>query len=167
MGHEEIIKLKEKSFEDERGRFIKFFDEVLLSEHSFSMCQQNYVQTKSKYVLRGLHYQVNEAAEAKIFRVIEGSIQLCAVDIRPESTTYLKTTLAILKPLRDAYLIPRGFATGYLTLEPNTTVLYMSDNHYAPNQEKGIRPNDPRLAIAWQSEHYSLSEKDKNWPYLK
>ena len=160
----EVIPLKKKVFEDARGAFVKFFDQELVNGIKFEMRQQNYVHTKSKGTLRGLHYQLGEAAEAKIFRVLSGAIQLTCIDVRPESPNRGMSQSLELREIGDAYLIPRGYATGYLTLADDTVVLYMSDNDYAPDQERGICPSDPAIKIDWLIPDYSTSEKDKNWP---
>ncbi|WP_422361705.1 dTDP-4-dehydrorhamnose 3,5-epimerase family protein [Reichenbachiella sp.] len=159
---DDILLLKSKGASDERGSFRKFFDESLLESVSFEIKQINHVETKAAHTLRGLHYQTGDHAEGKIFRVLNGSIQLGFFD-----TTSEKSGSLILDDVDKAYYVPRGYATGYLTLSRNTTVFYMSDNSYAPSHESGLRPNDPILRIDWLNKTYHQSEKDKSWPNWK
>ena len=154
--------LKVKTVSDDRGSFRKLYDESLLEGLSFDMKQMNHVHTKQKFTLRGLHFQHGECAEAKIFRVLSGAIQLGFFHTKDKHSGSV-----MLDNIDKAYYIPRGYATGYLTLEENTTVLYISDNHYTPTQENGLRPNDPILAINWKSSDYQISDKDKEWPDWK
>lgn len=159
-----IKRLDNKASEDGRGKFIKFFDSSLLPSDSFQMQQTNYVHTKEKMTLRGLHFQTQEFAEAKIFRVLKGAIQLGFFDTTATHPNEQSSGFVLLDQIDQAYYIPRGFATGYLTLSDDTTVLYMSDNVYAPAYENGIRPNDPCLNIDWRTEDYQTSLKDQSWP---
>lgn len=155
----DIQLLKVKASSDDRGSFRKFYDESLLEGLSFDMKQINHVHTKQKHTLRGLHFQHAEYAEAKIFRVLSGAIQLGFFNTKSGHSGSV-----VLDNIDMAYYIPRGYATGYLTLKENTTVLYLSDNHYIPNQESGLRPNDPILAIDWKNRNYQISDKDNEWP---
>jgi len=128
---------------------------------SVNVQQTNLVTTKENYTLRGLHYQQNDFAEAKFFRVISGSIQLAFARV---NRIPLLSDSVILSEPDVGVLVPRGFATGYLTLAENTSVLYLSDNVYRADHEAGIRWNDPSLSINWQSQSPILSEKDQKWP---
>lgn len=155
----DIQLLKVKGSSDHRGSFRKFYDESLLEGLSFEMKQMNHVHTNQKHTLRGLHFQQGEYTEAKIFRVLSGGIQLGFFNTKEGHSGSV-----LLENIDHAYYIPRGYATGYLTLTDDTTVLYLSDNSYNPDHENGLRPNDPALTIDWMSENYQISDKDKQWP---
>jgi dTDP-4-dehydrorhamnose 3,5-epimerase len=150
-------------FEDDRGAFQKLFNSENPTLRDFQIKQINQVQTKEKGVLRGLHYQAEEFAESKLFKVTKGRIQLVAFCVNKASKAFLKSHSFELTSNDPSILIPRGFATGYLVMESNTEVLYCSDNIYQPKAEKGVAWNDPHLKIDWLVNHPILSEKDKSW----
>lgn len=155
--------IKSPAFFDQRGGFVKLFNQqASLLEH-YDIKQVNYVQNKEKGIIRGLHYQTDTFAESKFFRVLKGSIQLAFIDLRTPPLTYKNAGTFILDSPEIGILIPRGFATGYLTLEENTEVLYYSDNIYEPSSEKGIRWDDPLFKIPWLAFNPDLSLKDRTW----
>lgn len=149
---------------DGRGTFCKWFESGSLSD--FHMQQMNFVTTTEALVLRGLHFQESPWAEAKFFRAVQGAVQLAVarVDGREDGDFHVRTFL--LDHPDRAVLVPRGFATGYLTLTPSAQVLYLSNNPYQANSEGGFRWDDPRLAIPWVTAPTDTSEKDANWPLL-
>jgi dTDP-4-dehydrorhamnose 3,5-epimerase len=151
-------------FSDERGLFVKLADKRLTEIRAYDQRQLNYVLNKKKFTCRGLHYQKNDYAESKIFRALTGSILVVAFNVQPQSSQFKKTFSKIIDRPELALWVPRGFATGYCTLEENTTVLYSSDNDYHPEAEAGIRWNDPSLRIR-NLPHADLviSEKDTVW----
>ena len=121
----------------------------------------------SKGVLRGLHYQVNEHAQAKLIRVLSGEVLDIAVDIRQNSTTYGKHVSIILSESNQKQIfIPKGFAHGFLVLSETATFFYKCDNFYNKESEGGIIYNDPTLNINWgdEKEKWIISEKDVNLP---
>lgn len=154
------------SFGDERGQFLKIFHAQHPALQNFTVRQINFVQNPKANVLRGLHYQRGQAAEAKLFRVLQGVVQLVAFDTRRESPSYSHALAWRLSRPEQALYIPRGYATGYLVCQEQSHILYCSDNDYAPNQELGLRWNDPLIAqmVLWESEEPELSEKDRSWP---
>ena len=167
------VKLIEpRRFGDDRG----FFSEVY-SRHAFEQAgitvdwvQDNHAVSRDKFVLRGLHFQAPPFAQAKLVRVSKGAILDIAVDIRKGSPSYGLHVSAILSAEAwNQLLVPIGFAHGYLTLEPQTEVLYKVDNYYAPQCEGGLAWNDPKLGITWPLEGADpiLSDKDKQLPHLK
>lgn len=160
----DIFYLDEKVHADDRGTFIKFFDQEIVGQHSFSIEQTNFVETPSRGVFRGLHYQVGDKAEAKIFRVLGGGIELVFFDTRPDSPSCGKSGFLTLSHPREAVYIPRGYATGYLTLEANIRVLYMADAPYCPEAERGISIRDVAVQGQLSVAEPVLSEKDANWP---
>ena len=121
-------------------------------------------QAKSNYgILRGLHFQQGEHAQAKLVSVIKGKVIDVAVDMRPESSTYLQHIAIELSEQNHLQLfVPRGFAHGYSVLEDNTIFFYKCDNYYHKASEGGVIYNDPTLNIDWQLDTADmlLSEKD-------
>ncbi len=149
---------------DVRGSFFKLMDNRVQQISSYTLCQLNYVTNKNKFTLRGLHYQKEPFAESKIFRVLTGVVQVVAFNIRHNSPFYKETFTYNLERPDEALLVPKGFATGYCTLENNTAVLYSSDMDYHPEFEAGLRWNDPAVKIANLSfEHLITSDKDRQW----
>ena len=165
----EVILIKPKVFEDERGFFMETykkneFEKVGITEE---FVQDNH--SKSQYgVLRGLHFQKNPFAQAKIVRCTVGEIYDVAVDLRKESPTFGKYVGVRLSEDNRAQLyIPRGFAHGFIVLSDAAEVLYKADNTYAPQAEAGLIWNDPDVGIEWPIKRPTLSEKDKKWRTLK
>jgi dTDP-4-dehydrorhamnose 3,5-epimerase len=148
---------------DSRGTFLKIFQSKHPILQHFAVKQINLVKS-SLHTLRGLHYQTGYYAESKFFRIIDGSIQLVCICIDPQHSQYLKSHSYLLTDKTNGVLVPKGYATGYLCLSEGTEVLYLSDNDYFPEAEKGLRWNDPVISIAWQNSQPLLSEKDQNWP---
>lgn len=160
-----ITTIKPSIFKDDRGSFTKLFSATALFENYLPR-QINLVENLQKHTLRGLHYQINGYEESKIFVVLNGKIKLCAVDVSPERKIHSHCfTLEVINDY-TMVVIPRGFATGYLTLVDNTKLLYYSDNDYRPQEERGIRWNDPSLKIEWDVNDPIVSEKDLKWPNL-
>jgi dTDP-4-dehydrorhamnose 3,5-epimerase len=121
-------------------------------------------------VLRGLHYQKGEASQAKLVRVIKGKVIDVAVDLRKSSPTFGQHVMVELsEDNKRQFFIPRGFAHGFLVLSQEAIFTYKVDNAYAPQQEAGIRWDDPELAINWPIDKADVltSEKDLQQPLLK
>lgn len=154
-------------FEDSRGVFLKVFNTAVEELQDYNIKQINYVITNEKGTLRGLHYQKDQFAESKMFRILKGTAQLAFVDVRADSPTYLKSYTWTLSNPKQAIVIPRGFATGYCTLTEDVVMLYTADNNYYPDAEAGLLWNDPTLAIDWVVKEPILSEKDVAWPRLE
>ena len=122
-----------------------------------------------KGVLRGLHFQKEPYAQAKLVRVVRGKVLDVAVDIRPESQTLGKYVATELSAENHRQMfIPKGFAHGYVVLEDDTVFQYKCDEYYHPEAEGGIAWNDPQIAIDWgvAENEVILSEKDKHRPLL-
>ena len=159
-------------FEDERGYFYESYKESNFLEKtglSVSFVQDN--QSRSTYgVLRGLHFQTGEMAQAKLVRVLEGEVLDVVVDLRKEEPTFGKSFSIILSETNKKQLfIPRGFAHGFLVLSQKATFFYKCDNYYHKESERGLKYNDPSLEIDWQldDKELILSEKDKYQPDFK
>lgn len=161
-----------KVFRDDRGYFFESFNQREFEKKtglSINFVQEN--QSKShKNVLRGLHFQEGEHAQAKLVSVIHGKVLDVIVDIRKDSKTFGNHFSIILDSINKKQLfIPRGFAHGFLALEDNTVFNYKCDNYYNKNSEKGMIYNDAYLNIDWNysKEKYILSEKDIKLPTFK
>lgn len=164
--------LEPKIIRDERGYFMESFNEKTFA--AVSGQEVHFVQDNQSHstqgVLRGLHYQCGEHAQAKLVRVIHGEVLDVAVDIRPESPTFGKHVAVHLSAENQRQLfIPRGFAHGFLVLSATATFFYKCDNFYDKESEGGILFNDPDLGIDWQFplDTVLVSEKDKNLPTFK
>lgn len=157
---------------DHRGFFSEVFNARLLKEAGLccEFVQDNHSLSAEKGVVRGLHYQMPPMAQDKLIRVVRGAILDVAVDIRRDSPTFGKhITAQITADNWKQILVPIGFAHGFVTLEPNTEVVYKVTNFYSPQHDRGIRWNDPDLGIAWGTDESAaiLSAKDKSLPRLR
>ncbi len=154
---------------DDRGFFARFYCATEFADMGLTVPSQqgNVSFTAAAGTVRGIHWQVGAAAEAKFFRCISGAIYDVAVDVRPDSPTYLQHVGVELSATnRRALYVPEGFGHGYQTLAANTEALYLVSAAYAPDAERGIRPTDPKLAIDWPIEITEVSEKDQGWKAL-
>lgn len=156
---------------DERGYFMESFNERAFENgigQNVHFVQDNQ-SFSSKGVLRGLHYQCGEHAQAKLVRVLQGEVLDVAVDIRPDSETYGQHEAVILSgEKQNQFFVPRGFAHGFLVLSETATFFYKCDNFYNKESEGGIIFSDPEINIDWQFEIDKLiiSEKDQILPTL-
>ena len=163
---EDVILIEPTVHGDNRGYFVETFRQDLLEEAIG--CKVNFVQdneSKSlKGVLRGLHYQLPPYTQAKLVRVIEGSVLDIAVDIRRSSPTFGQhVSVELTAQNKHQLFVPHGFAHGFVVLSDSATFAYKVDNYYAPQHDRGIAFNDSDLAINWQLplEILQLSDKDK------
>lgn len=157
---------------DERGYFMESFNERTFQkgigeEVHFVQDNQSF---SSKGVLRGLHYQTGEKAQAKLVRVLQGEVLDVAVDIRPNSPTFGQYEAILLSAENQKqFFVPRGFAHGFLVLSETATFFYKCDNFYHKESEGGIIYNDKTIGIDWQFplDDLIISEKDKVQPTLE
>ncbi len=152
---------------DARGFFARLFCEREFGAAGLETRFVNINNSLSGAVgtLRGLHYQIVDSAETKEVRCISGALYDAIFDLRPGSPTYLKGFGETLTAdNRLMMYVPRGFAHAILTLTPDAEALYLVSNHYAPEAERGLRWNDPRLAISWPIAPQEISAKDAAWP---
>ena len=136
--------------------------------HSIDFVQDNH-SVSGKGVLRGLHYQKGEFAQAKLVRVTSGSVIDVVVDLRKGSPTYGEYYKTLLSAENKKILfVPRGMAHGFLALEDHTEFVYKCDNYYNKSAEEGIIYNDPSLNIDWEYpvDKMIISEKDRALPNL-
>ena len=165
-----LLVINPKIFGDDRGYFFESWNEESFVKNGLDL---DFVQDNQSYsskgVLRGLHYQCGENAQAKLVRVIKGEVLDVAVDIRPNSKTYGQYIAVELTAENQKQLfIPRGFAHGFLVLSNTAIVSYKVDNNYAPVHDAGIRWNDPTLNIQWRvnEREVLVSEKDVKLPFF-
>ena len=158
-------------FGDHRGYFFESFSEKTFKEADIDVQFVQDNESKSQYgVVRGLHYQLNPFAQAKLVRVIVGQVLDVVVDIRKGSPTFgQKFELLLTGENKKQLFIPRGFAHGFSVLEDNTIFSYKCDNIYSKESEGGILFTDPALAINWQvpTDKMLASDKDYLHPMLK
>ena len=162
--------LEPARFGDARGYYSPVFIESELAALGFQGVKQISRSKSAKGILRGMHFQKGDYAQAKIVEVTHGAVIDVVVDCRLDSPSYRKWLSVLLAPENNRQLyIPRGFAHGFLSLADDTIFQYFVDNVYAPEQEDGIAWDDPEIAIDWAKifAEYNivepqLSEKDKN-----
>lgn len=161
--------IEPRVFGDNRGYFSPYFLQEYMQELGFQKVVQTNRSLSSKGVLRGLHFQQDPYAQAKIVEVITGAAVDVVVDIREGSPTYGKSTSVLLTPYNQDIIgsgrqlfVPRGFAHGFVSLKDNTTFQYLIDNDYKPEMEGGILWNDPSLDVNWDEIliNNDLSEND-------
>ncbi|MCO6500940.1 MAG: dTDP-4-dehydrorhamnose 3,5-epimerase [Vicingus serpentipes] len=157
-----LIIIEPKVFEDERGHFFESYNQNEFKENGIvtSFVQDNQ-SLSQKNVLRGLHFQQPPYSQAKLIRVIQGSVLDVALDLRKESPTYGQYESLILSAQnKKIFFIPEGFAHGFLTLEDNTIFSYKCSNFYNSDSEGAILWNDESLNINWNIKNPILSKKD-------
>ena len=165
-----VLVLEPKVFGDARGWFMESWSQQKMEAANlrYDFVQDNHSYSAEKGILRGLHYQNEPMAQAKLIRCTRGEIFDVAVDIRRNSPQFAKWTGVILSAEnKKQLLIPRGFAHAFLTLTEDVEVQYKADNFYAPQFDGNIRWNDPDIGIEWPFEPTLLSDKDRNAPLLK
>ena len=167
----EVLLIEPTVHGDKRGYFVETFRQNLFED--VLSYQVNFVQDNesksTKGVLRGLHYQLPPYTQAKLVRVIEGSVLDVAVDIRKSSPTFGQhVAVELMAEDKRQLFVPHGFAHGFVVLSDSATFAYKVDNYYAPEHDRGIAFDDKDLAIDWQLplELLQLSDKDKNHPTL-
>ncbi len=156
--------LEPRVFEDSRGYFFESFSASVFAQLGIEdqFVQDNQSLSAEKGVLRGLHFQNPPHAQAKLVRVIQGSVLDVAVDLRKDSPTYgVQKSFVIDDKSKQLLYLPTGFAHGFLTLEPNTLFSYKCSNFYNKDSEVSIQWNDHDLDIPWGVENPILSIKDR------
>ena len=167
---EDVILVTPKVFGDSRGFFMESYQKSVFAENGISddFNQDNHSKS-AKGVLRGLHYQTNPKAQAKLVRCSRGKIFDVAVDIRKTSPTLAKWVGEILSEENENMLyIPAGFAHRFVVLSEEAELLYKASNEYSPANDRGIRWNDSDINIQWGINFEPLiSEKDSKQPFFK
>ncbi|MDF2900464.1 MAG: dTDP-4-dehydrorhamnose 3,5-epimerase [Phenylobacterium sp.] len=152
---------------DERGSFSRLHcpEEFAAAGYPFTPLQTSLSRNAKAGTLRGMHYEGEPHAEAKLVRATRGAIFDVAVDLRTDSLTYLRWTGTELSAANGrALLIAKGMAHGFITLEDDTDVLYQIDRMFVPGHGRGVRWNDPAFAIEWPGPPRVISERDASYP---
>lgn len=155
--------------EDERGFFARAFCQKEFSSTGINsdVLQANYSRNTYAGTVRGMHYQIAPALETKFVRCVRGSIMDVIVDLRNDSSTYLsQVTVELCADSGRALFVPALCAHGFQTLEDNSDVFYLVSGYYTPECERGLRHDDPSLAIEWPRPVEHISSKDTQWPLL-
>lgn len=169
---EGLFILEPKVFGDARGYFFESYskrDFKKLTGLDVDFVQDNQ-SSSSRGVLRGLHFQKGDAAQAKLVSVVEGEVLDVAVDLRPGSPTFGRHAAVLLSgENKRRFFVPRGFAHGFSVLSDHAVFQYKCDNYYAPSEEGAVAWNDPDLAIDWRlaPEEILLSAKDAAHPTMR
>jgi dTDP-4-dehydrorhamnose 3,5-epimerase len=154
---------------DARGSFARAFckREFIAAGITFDVVQANLAVTARAGTVRGLHYQQPPAQESKLVRCLRGAVYDVLVDMRPASRSYRAVFSQRLDAdNRLALFVPAGVAHGYQALADDTEFMYLTDQYYAPGEERGVRFDDPRAAIAWPLPPRDVAERDRAWPDL-
>jgi dTDP-4-dehydrorhamnose 3,5-epimerase len=158
-----VIELEKR--EDDRGFFARLFcdQEFGTAGLDTRFVQINNSLSRDLGTLRGMHYQLGDAAEVKVVRCIRGALWDAILDLRPGSATFGQSFGAELSAEnRSMMYVPRGFAHGFLTLTEDAEAFYLVTAPYAPTRERGVRWNDPRFNMRWPAEPVIISDKDAN-----
>lgn len=166
-----VLEIRPRKFGDQRGFFAETYNRegFALAGINLEWVQDNQSLSAAPYTLRGLHYQEPPFAQDKLVRVLKGRILDVAVDIREGSPTFARWVgLEVSAERFNQILVPAGFAHGFLTLEPDTEVLYKVSAPYSAEHDRSIRWDDPAIAVEWSlgGSEPLLSEKDRNAPLL-
>lgn len=164
-----VVRIELEPLTDERGSFARAYCEAEFRDHGLLPVglQCNISRNHRRGTLRGLHYQIGPAAEAKLVRCIAGRIHDVAVDLRPDSPTHRRWIAAELDATGgDMLYIAPGCAHGFITLCDDATVFYQMGAVYQPDLARGVRWNDPAFAIAWPLTPTCISERDASYPDL-
>lgn len=166
-----VYEITPPRFGDDRGFFSETYNAKRFADHAIALdfVQDNHSFSRDTGVLRGLHFQRDPWAQDKLVRVTRGSVFDVAVDIRKGSPTYGQWVgVELTAEKGNQLLVPRGFAHGFVTLEPDTEFLYKVTNYYSKEEDRSIRFDDPTIGINWPVDvsQITLSDKDKNAPFL-
>ncbi len=166
----DVFIIEPQVFGDSRGWFMESWSKAKFDAAglNFDFVQDNQSYSAQKGTLRGLHYQLNPMAQAKLVRCTRGKLLDVAVDIRANSPQFAKwVAVELSADNKRQLLIPRGFAHGFITLTDDVEIQYKADNYYAPHFEGNIRWDDPQIGIDWKIAPTILADKDAKAPTLK
>lgn len=167
----DVFKIAAEPHVDERGMFARLYcpGEFCRAGINFNPSQINVSRNNAKHTLRGMHFQNAPFAESKVVRVVRGLAYDVVIDLRPESPAYLGWIgLELSAQSAEAVFIPEGCAHGFLTIEPDTDVLYQMGCMYQPGHARGFRWDDPIFGITWPADPMVIDTKDRSWPdYVK
>lgn len=155
-------------FGDERGWFMETYSRIKTPEIACDFVQDNQSYSKEKGILRGIHFQNGEHAQAKLVRCVRGSVLDVVVDLKKGSPTYKEWVAVELSAENKKQLfIPRGFGHGFVTLSDDVEFVYKTDNYYNHESDRSIKFDDPEIGVEWGIENPMISEKDAKAPLLK
>lgn len=163
----DLFQIEPAPRKDDRGFFARAFCAREFAAHGLetAFVQANLSMNYREGTIRGLHLQKGHSAEVKVVRCTAGAVFDVAVDLRPESTTYLRWFGANLSAENGRCLyVPQGFAHGFQSLTPNATLYYLVSAFHDPTSEIGLRYDDPTINIRWPLPVAELSAKDADWP---
>ena len=159
--------IEPERLEDNRGFFARAWCRKEFMAHGLTgaLVQSNISFNKRTGTLRGMHFQTAPYEEAKLVRCTMGAVYDVIIDLRPDSSTFLRWIAAELTAENHKMLyVPENFAHGYQTLADNTEVFYQVSQFYSPGSEQGLRYNDPIFGIKWPMDVQVISHKDRSWP---
>ena len=165
---EGVYIIEPKVFGDERGWFMETYSKIKTPEIARDFVQDNHSYSKEKGILRGIHFQNGEHAQAKLVRCVRGTVLDVAVDLRKGSPTYMQwEAVELSAENKKQFFIPRGFGHGFLTLTEDVEFVYKTDNYYNYESDRSIIWNDPDIGVDWGTENPVLSGKDSSAPRLR
>jgi dTDP-4-dehydrorhamnose 3,5-epimerase len=167
---EGVLILEPKVFGDQRGWFTESWSKRIMEAEGlfYEFLQDNHSFSAQKGTLRGIHFQLNPYAQAKIVRCTRGAVLDVAVDLRNASSDYKKwIAVELNEENKRQLLLPRGFGHAFLTLTDNVEFLYKADQYYSAEHDRSIAWNDPEIGVKWPDGDFILSEKDRKAPLLK
>jgi dTDP-4-dehydrorhamnose 3,5-epimerase len=162
-----VLVVRQERREDERGFFARTFcrEEFRRQGVAFDVVQCNTSWNRLRGTLRGMHYQKTPHAEAKLVACTRGRLYDVAVDLRPDSPTFLKHIGQILDPREGAmFFIPEGVAHGFITLTDDTEIAYWMSTPYHMESTAGVRYNDPAFGVVWPEPVRTISDRDRTYP---
>jgi len=165
-----LLLLERALSHDNRGIFSRIYceDELHEAHISLKISQINHSFSKLKGTIRGMHFQITPYSDAKLITCTQGSIFDVAIDIRKNSPTYLQWFGAYLNgDDNKSIFIPKGFAHGFQTLSDNVHLIYLHSDPYHESAQGGISPFDPLINISWPLSTNNISNRDKNFPFIK
>lgn len=165
-----VFIIEPEVFGDNRGYFMETYSKRVFEEMGINneFVQDNQSLSSKKGTLRGLHFQNGKSSQAKLVRVLRGTVHDVAVDLRKGSPTYLKWTKVELSGENKKMLfIPKGFGHGFVALTDEVEFLYKVDEVYSKENDRSIRFDDPQIGVEWGVENPILSQKDIDAPLLK
>lgn len=164
-----VVIIEPRLVEDDRGHFAEVYSAAAFQAYGLDaeVTQSALAWNRKKGTLRGLHYQTPPHSQTKLARCTRGALWDVVVDLRRDSPTFRRWIAVALAPSPPRLLyVPKGLAHGYQTLEDDTEVWYQISGSYQPGSERGIRWNDPELAIAWPMVPAAMSARDRTLPLL-
>ncbi len=160
-----VLIIEDKNFGDHRGWFKETYNKQKFLEHGldYDFVQDNHSYSKEKGTLRGIHFQIGDASQAKLVRCTRGKVLDVAVDLRKDSPTFKQwVAVELTEDNNKQLLIPRGFGHGFLTLTDDVEFQYKVDNYYSANHDRSLLYCDEEININWQIDNPIVSDKDLN-----